>query len=145
VLVVDEMSMIDAMLWCHLSSILHHSGAKLIVAGDWAQLGPVCDVLLNIDCPTIQGRAFLHEKCGYRLRLETCRRSDARLFNFYTSLATSAEEVSLRVRRAREAFPPIPGPSPIKGCAAAPSVNSKVAAEISFLIPPGATLDASAR
>ena len=39
---------------------------------------------------------------------------------------------------------PSPGPSPIQG-AAAPSVNAKVAAEISFLISPGATLDASAR
>ena len=36
VLIVDEYSMIDAMLWCHLASILHHSGAKLILAGDWA-------------------------------------------------------------------------------------------------------------
>jgi hypothetical protein len=112
-LVVDEMSMIDAMLWCHLTSILHHSGAKLVIAGDWAQLGPVCDMLLNIACPSMQGRAFLHEKCGARLRLETCRRSDARLFAFYTSVATSTEDLAAWVRRAREAFPPLPGPSPI--------------------------------
>ena len=112
-LIIDEMSQIDAMLWCHLASILHHSEAKLIIAGDWCQLGPVCDQLLNTTCPSMQGRDFLREKCGYRLRLETCRRSDPRLFAFYTSIASSAEDVSVWVQRAKAAFPPIEGPSPI--------------------------------
>ena len=112
VLIIDEMSQIDAMLWCHLASICHR-GAKLIAAGSWCQLGPVCDQLLNTTCPSMQGRDFLRKKCGYRLRLETCRRSDPRLFAFYTSIASSAEDVSVWVQRAKEAFPPIEGPSPI--------------------------------
>jgi len=114
-LIVDEYSMIDGMLWCHLASILHHSGAKLIIAGDWAQLPPVCDQLLNTNCPSMQGRAFLREKCGHRLRLETCRRSDPRLFTFYKTLAEhpieSWEAMQFWVRCAKEQFPPIPGPS----------------------------------
>ena len=111
--VVDEFSQIDAMLWCHLASILHQSRAQLVIAGDWAQLPPVSDRLLNVACPSMRGRVFLTEKCGYRLRLETCRRSDARLFSFYTALALSEEPVTVWVIRAKEAFPPMPGNSPI--------------------------------
>ena len=99
--------MIDAMLWCHLASILHHSGAKLIVS---------CDQLLNVQCPSMWGKAFLREKCGHRLRLEACRRSDPRLFRFYTTLAnspvTSYEDLQVWARCAREQFPPIDGPPP---------------------------------
>lgn len=48
------------------------------------------------------------------LRLTTCRRADQRLFDFYTAVADSwSTRLECWVERARAAFPPIPGPSPV--------------------------------
>jgi hypothetical protein len=114
VLVLDEFSMVDTAIWCAAAAILHHSGAQLIVAGDWLQLQPVCDVLLGLQCPSMQNRDFLRERCGSnRLILRKCWRSDPRLFNFYKQVAESSEDVSVFVERAKREFPPIEGPSPI--------------------------------
>jgi hypothetical protein len=112
--IIDEFSQIDAVLWCHLAGILHHSGAALIIAGDWAQLGPVCDYIGGKACPSMQGRAFLREKCSHFLRLTTCRRSDARLFDFYTMVADSSNtNLVYWVDQARTMFPRLPGHSPV--------------------------------
>jgi hypothetical protein len=60
----------------------------------------------------MRDRPFIKERCGYtRLILRECKRSDARLFDFYSAICSSTDDVGAWVARARQAFPPLPGPS----------------------------------
>jgi len=114
VLILDEYSCVNTLTWCFLATVVAFSRCSVIAAGDWAQLGPVRDLRNTLECPSMRGRAFFRELCGHtRLRLHICRRSDPRLFGFYSQLSDSQEDVQVWVARAREAFPPIEGPSPI--------------------------------
>ena len=60
VLVVDEFSMIDCVLYTHLATIIHHAsqagGVQCIFAGDWEQLPPVHNVYLGTQCQSMRDR-----------------------------------------------------------------------------------------
>jgi hypothetical protein len=58
----------------------------------------------------MRDRAFFRQLCGStRLRLTECRRSDARLFDFYSRIPDSPLSVPGLVQLARRAFPVIDG------------------------------------
>ncbi len=87
-LVCEELSMIDVQLWADLA-LVRFKGVQFICAGDFAQYQPVCEAWAG--CPvaegSLQSSAMLQEMCGSnRLTLTENRRSDARLFAFYTGL-----------------------------------------------------------
>jgi hypothetical protein len=115
VLVLDEISLVDAYLYTHLATILHHAQCQCIFAGDWSQLPPVQNVYQGFVAPTMRNAPWLKERCGYtRLTLTECVRSDARLHTFYSAVAENehvplGEIVQLAIRK----FPLIDGFAPI--------------------------------
>ena len=86
----------------------------MIAGGDLCQLPPVNDLCNAVECPRMRNRAFFRDLCdSARLRLHICRRSDPALFEFYSQLSDSEEDVALWAQRAIERFPTIAGPCPI--------------------------------
>ena len=105
-LVVEEFSQISAYLWAKASL----SGAALILVGDHAQLGAVCDTWAGSEVAVqLGGSDLFHELVGgARVTLTENRRSDARLFDFYTGLRVGEpDERPLRdaLEAARALFP----------------------------------------
>ena len=109
-LVVEEFSQISAYLWADLVKA-SLSGAALILVGDHAQLGAVCDTWAGSEVAVqLGGSDLFHELVGgARVTLTENRRSDARLFDFYTGLRVGEpDERPLRdaLEAARALFPP---------------------------------------
>ena len=114
VLVLDELSFVCPFLYTHLATILNHSKCQCIWAGDFFQLPPVGNVYLGDFIGSMKDRTFLKERCGgTRLLLTEGRRNDARLFDFYAGLTRADISLDMAVIRAKQAFPAIPGDSPI--------------------------------
>ena len=108
VLVVEELTQIDVQLWADLA-LCRFKGVQMILCGDFGQFGPVCEHWAG--CALAEGALensqMLHEMCGgmcggNKLVLTENKRSDARLFDFYTNLG---EDLQAALRRAKQLFP----------------------------------------
>ena len=87
-IVLDEFSLLDAQLWFFLYRLIDY--CTFICVGSWEQLPPIngytwLDNDLGEDA--IENSRMFHRICGgNRIRLTECKRSDATLFDWYTSL-----------------------------------------------------------
>jgi hypothetical protein len=104
VLVVEELTQIDVQLWADLA-LCRFKGVQMILCGDFGQFGPVCEHWAG--CAVTEGALensqMLHEMCGgNKLVLTENKRSDARLFDFYTNLG---DDLQSALRRAKQLFP----------------------------------------
>ncbi len=110
VLVVEELSQIDAQIWADLA-LVSMKGTQLICCGDFGQFQAVAESWAG--CPVregaLQSSDMLLEMCGgNRLTLTENRRSDARLFDFYTGLGSgtpAARPIREALSEARALFP----------------------------------------
>jgi hypothetical protein len=109
VVLVDELSLIDAYCWLALCETFHHlktCGGSVVLAGDWFQLPPTHNTLHGQQMPGMERCAYLREVCGSkRLVLTERKRSCAELFNFYSSLTQSDADLKTMVAAARARFP----------------------------------------
>jgi hypothetical protein len=112
--VVEEVSMIDASIWAELGR-LQFLRTQVICLGDFNQFPPIANQWRGtpVSDDAMEASAFLRELCPHRLTLSENRRSDQRLFDWYSSLVPggSRHEVPLEevVREARATFPVRPG------------------------------------
>ncbi len=95
ILVVEELSQVDCQLWADLA-LVRIKGVQFICCGDFAQFAAVAESWAG--CPVqegaLQNSDMLSEMCGgNRLTLTENRRSDAKLFEFYTGLKCGSPEV----------------------------------------------------
>ncbi len=110
VLVIEELSMINVQLWADLS-LVKFKGTQFICCGDHAQYKAICESWAG--CPTADGALersdMLKDMCnGNRLILTENKRSDAKLFHFYTSLRCGEEDardLQEALIEARQLFP----------------------------------------
>jgi hypothetical protein len=103
-LVVEELTQVNVQLWCDLA-LCRFKGVSFVCSGDFGQFQPICEHWSA--CPVKEGQlehsAMLFEMCGgNRLVLTENQRSDARLFDFYTTLGERLQDA---LDRARQAFP----------------------------------------
>ena len=86
--VCEEVSQISSYLWNDVAKAAL-AGVQFLLLGDFAQLGVVLDSWAGAVVPegAFETSDLLHELSGgVRLTLTECRRCDAELFQFYTSL-----------------------------------------------------------
>jgi hypothetical protein len=110
VLVVEELSMVNVQLWADLS-LVRFKGIQFICCGDHAQYKSICESWAG--SPTIDGALersdMLKDMCnGNRLILTENKRSDSKLFGFYTSLRcgeNDPRDLQEALIEARELFP----------------------------------------
>jgi hypothetical protein len=109
VLVVEELSQIEAGLWADLVKP-QWLGCRYILTGDFQQFGPVCESWAGCAVPAdlLQQSDLVHELAGgCRLTLAQNMRSDQKLFDFYTSLRVgtpSARPLEEALAEAKLAF-----------------------------------------
>ena len=108
-LVIEELSMINSTLWCHLA-LAKMYGLIFIVCGDFNQFGPICDSFAGCQVPEDKlehSQLLLDLVGGNRLRLYRNWRSDPVLFDFYTSIKPEANGLALesKLEEARRLFP----------------------------------------
>jgi len=102
-LVVEEITQINVQLWADLA-LCRFKGVQMICCGDFGQFAPICEHWAGCAVPegALEHSQMLHEMCGgNRLTLTENKRSDAKLFNFYTNLG----DLGVALARAREIFP----------------------------------------
>ncbi len=110
VLVVEELSQIDAQLWADLA-LVRMRGIQMICCGDFGQFGAVAESWAGcaVKEGALQGSDMLLEMCdANRLMLTENRRSDAKLFDFYTGLRSGtpqARPIREALSEARALFP----------------------------------------
>jgi hypothetical protein len=83
---VDEISQLECTLWAQLNKL---KGKQWLLSGDENQFPPIYNSWrgCSVDDAAFWESGFLHELAGgNRIVLRECRRSDAELFNFYSSL-----------------------------------------------------------
>ena len=110
VLVVEELSMINVQLWADLS-LVRFKGTQFICCGDFGQFQAVAESWAG--SPVIEGALqrsdMLKDMCDRnRLTLTENKRSDAKLFGFYTSLRCGmgdARDLQEALVEARQLFP----------------------------------------
>jgi hypothetical protein len=88
VLVVEELSQVEAGLWADLVKPLW-GGCRYILTGDYQQFSPVAESWAGCAVPPhlLQHSDMMHELTGgYRLTLTDNMRSDQKLFDFYSTL-----------------------------------------------------------
>jgi hypothetical protein len=110
VLVIEEVSMIDVQLWADIS-LVRMTGTQIICCGDFGQYQAVAESWCG--CPVSEGSLenshMLLEMCdGNRLTLTENKRSDAKLFDFYTGLRcgmADARDLQGALTDARRLFP----------------------------------------
>jgi hypothetical protein len=110
--VVEEVSMIDVQLWADIS-LVRMTGTQIICCGDFGQYQAVAESWCG--CPVAEGSLqnshMLLEMCdGNRLTLTENKRSDVKLFDFYTGLRcgeADARELQEALAEARALFPKI--------------------------------------
>ena len=106
-LVVEELTQINVQIWADLS-LCRFKGISFICAGDpGRQFPPVCESWAG--CPVqedlLEKSDMLYEMCGgNRFTLTENKRSDGKLFDFYTGLGQYAD-VQEALRVARQLFP----------------------------------------
>ena len=109
-LVVDELSQMNAALWCDLS-VASMKGVKLIMSGDWGQFGAIMDSYAGVPVPrdALECSDMLRQLVGSnRFRLTVNRRSDPAIFNYITSLRPGEEgerDYDDALAEARRLFP----------------------------------------
>ncbi len=114
-LVVEEVSQINVHIWAELA-LLQFKGVQFILCGDFQQF-QACNETWG-GCPVPEGslensHMLLEMACGNRFTLTENRRSDQRLFDFYTSLhcgLPEARELLQALEDAKSAFPDTGGP-----------------------------------
>lgn len=86
---VDEISMLDLELLCDLNHIsFRDPPPQWILSGDFNQYAPFFNAFRGKPfAKSFEGSSLLHTLAGgNRLTMKTCRRSDAELFSYYSSL-----------------------------------------------------------
>jgi hypothetical protein len=111
VLWIDEISQLDVGLWLQVNK-LANTAMQFLLSGDFNQFSPLGNTFRGA---TVNESAFelsglLHTLCGgNKVVLTTCRRSEAVLFDFYSSLIVGGSrfepQVADAVRHARVYFP----------------------------------------
>jgi hypothetical protein len=105
--VVEELTQINVQIWADLS-LCRFKGISFICAGDpGRQFPPVCESWAG--CPVqedlLEKSDMLYEMCGgNKFTLTENKRSDGKLFDFYTGLGQYAD-VQEALRVARQLFP----------------------------------------
>jgi hypothetical protein len=102
-LVIEEFTQINVQLWADLA-LCRMKGVAIIACGDFGQFGPVCESWAGCEVEegALEHSAMLLEMCPNRLVLTENKRSDARLFAFYTQLG---DDLDAALARAKEQFP----------------------------------------
>ena len=86
---VDEISMLDMELLCDLNHVSYRDPPpQWILSGDFNQYAPFFNAFRGKPfTKSFEGSSLLHTLAGgNRLTMRTCRRSDAELFSYYSSL-----------------------------------------------------------
>jgi hypothetical protein len=112
VLVVEEVSMIDVQLWADIA-LIRMTGTQIICCGDFGQYQACAESWCG--CPVAEGALenshMLLEMCGAnRFTLTENKRSDAKLFDFYTGLRCGkpdARDLQEALAEARVLFPSV--------------------------------------
>jgi hypothetical protein len=101
-LVIEELTQINVQLWADLA-LCRMKGVAIIACGDFGQFGPVCESWAGCEVEegALEHSAMLLEMCPNRLVLTKNRRSDERIFVFYTQLG----DLDAALVRAKEQFP----------------------------------------
>ncbi len=106
VLWIDEISQLDVGLWLQLSK-LSFTGMQFLLSGDFNQFSPIGNSFRGslIEEDAFEASGLLHTLAGgNRVELLECRRSDAELFGFYSSLIAGGSRFELGLAAAvREA------------------------------------------
>ncbi len=105
---VDEISQLDVGLWLQLSK-LSFTGMQFLLSGDFNQFSPIGNSFRGslIAENAFEKSGLLHTLAGgNKVELTECRRSDAELFSFYSSLIAGGSRFELglttAVREAKE-------------------------------------------
>ena len=100
---IEEFTQINVQLWADLA-LCRMKGVSIIACGDFGQFGPVCESWAGCEVEegALEHSAMLLEMCPNRLVLTENKRSDARLFAFYTNLG---DDLDAALARAKEQFP----------------------------------------
>ncbi len=101
-LVVEELTQINVQLWSDLS-LCRFKGVHFVCAGDFGQFAPICEHWCGCQVPegSLEHSDMLFEMCGgNRLTLTENMRSDARLFEAYTTLGDHLQEALQKVKAA---------------------------------------------
>ena len=108
---LDEYTTLDAQQFCYLN-VLRYGSTQFLVSGDPNQMGAPFSTYrgVPVDVDQIRQSEFFFHLCGgTRCVLTTCMRSDAALYDWYTSLSEGGArahlDVAQQVREARAAFP----------------------------------------
>jgi hypothetical protein len=105
VLWIDEISQLDVGLWLQLSK-LTFTKMQFLLSGDFNQFSPIGNSFRGsiIADDAFEHSGLLHTLAGgNRLELTECRRSDALLFDFYSSLISGGSRVDLSLAAAVQA------------------------------------------
>ena len=108
-LFVDELSQINVLLWCHIS-LVKARGVTVVLIGDFKQFPAIMDHWAGsmLQGDRLENSHLLHDLVdGSWLELHEDRRSDPRLFDFYTSLDVrcTTEQLQETLQHARAQFP----------------------------------------
>ena len=113
---LDEYTTLDCQQFCYLN-VLRYGSTQFLVSGDPNQLGAPFSTFrgVPVDADQIRQSEFFFHLCGgTRCLLTTCMRSDAELYDWYTSLSEEGSrahmDVAHQVKEARAAFP-VRGPA----------------------------------
>jgi hypothetical protein len=110
VVVIEEISQIDVAIWSDLAR-LQFTPKQFILLGDYAQFGPIGNQWrgTEVDMDALENSSLVRELCPYRLTLTENKRSDPRLFAWYTALMPGGVFYDMPfenvVTAARRAFP----------------------------------------
>ena len=110
VLWIDEISQIDVGLLLQISKLTYSGSVSFILSGDWNQFPPIGNNFRGapVGEDKVMRSNLLHTMCGgNRVTLTECRRSEAQLFDYYSSLieggsrfASPLREVIAEAKRA---------------------------------------------
>jgi hypothetical protein len=103
-LVVEELTQINVQLWSDLA-LCRFKGVSFVCAGDFGQFPPICEHWCGspVSEGALEHSDMLFEMCGgNRLTLTENMRSDAKLFEAYTTLGNDLQEA---LQKARALFP----------------------------------------
>jgi hypothetical protein len=117
VLWIDEISQLDVGLWVEINK-LASTGMQFLLSGDFNQFAPIGNNFRGAAVPetAFEDSGLLHTLCGgNKVVLTVCRRSEAGLFDFYSSLIVGGSRFGLQVSDAvRDARLLFPGSAPAR-------------------------------
>ena len=107
---IDEISQLDIGLWSQINK-LTYTNTKFLLSGDFNQFAPLFNTWKGATIPedALEKSALLYRLAdGNRVTLTECRRSDTRLFDFYSSLIPGGSRADLPlcecIKQAKEQF-----------------------------------------